>query len=516
MSATPYRDLVQYHALTRPGKLALRNASTGRDLSYLELHQRADRLARHLQDQGLGRGDRVAIMAYNGTEFFELQYACSRIGAITVPLNWRLSEAELELILRDCTPALLVHDVAFEATARALLSRAAVPRLLAIDGACARSPYEQALAGARGDPVWAPVTHDDLCLIMYTSGTSGRSKGVLVTHGMVWWNTANVGFASKISPASVQLVILPLFHIGGINSHANPLLHAGGTVVLQERFDAGDVLRLIGDPAWGITRMTGVPAQYQFLANHADFASTDLSRLEFLGMGGSPCALATIEAWTRRGAPLGQGYGLTEASPGVTLLDAADIVRKLGSIGKPMPYTQVRIVDEAGRDAAPGATGEMWLRGPNVTPGYWNAPEATAAAFEDGWFKTGDAARCDEEGFHYIVDRVKDMYISGGENVYPAEVENVLYQLPEVAEATVIGAPDARWGESGLALVVLRPGASLQAQQVLDHCSARLARFKVPQRVLFVDVLPRNAAGKVLKRELRAQYGSSPAAFSSH
>ncbi|MBY4598167.1 acyl-CoA synthetase [Ottowia caeni] len=507
MSGTPYRDLVQYHAQTRPHRVAVRNASTGRDVSYLELHERAQRLARHLQNEGVGRGDRVALMAYNCAEFFELQYACSRIGAVTVPLNWRLSVDELEAILQDCNPCLLVHDADFAAVARTLQSRNAIGPLLAIDGGSAESSYEQALASASVDPVWAQATHEDLCLIMYTSGTSGRSKGVLITHGMVWWNTANVGFPSKITSSSVQLVILPLFHIGGINSHANPILHAGGTVVLQHRFDAGDVLKLIGDPKWGVTRMTGVPAQYQFLANHPDFASTDLSRIEFLGMGGSPCALATIEAWTSRGAPLGQGYGLTEASPGVTLLDAGEIFRKAGSIGKPMPYTQVRVVDESGKDVPPGDTGEMWLRGPNITPGYWNAPEATAAAFEDGWFKTGDAARCDAEGFYYIVDRVKDMYISGGENVYPAEVENVIYQLSEVAEAAVIGVADQRWGESGFAVVVLHKSASLDAQAILRYCAARLAKFKVPLRVAFVTELPRNAAGKVLKRELRQRHG---------
>lgn len=503
MTTLMHRDLIQYHAQIRPHKLALRNASTGRDLSYLQLHERVQQLAHYLQAQGIGYRDRVAILAYNGTEFFELQYACSRLGAVTVPLNWRLNEAEIEGILRDCQPSLLIHDVDFSGLAANLQTRQVVSRLLEVNGENPATSYEEALSSRTGDIAWYPTTHNDLSLIMYTSGTSGKPKGVLITHGMVWWNTANVGFASKITSSSVQLVILPLFHIGGINSHANPLLHAGGTVVLQHRFEPKDVLKLLGDPAWSISRMTGVPAQYKFLADHPLFESTDLSRLEFLGMGGSPCDLGTIQAWTRRGAPLGQGYGLTEASPGVTILDASQIVRKSGSIGQPMPYTEVRLVDEHGRNVSQGETGEMWVRGPNVTSGYWNAPEATQAFFEDGWFKTGDAARQDEEGFYYIVDRVKDMYISGGENVYPAEVENAIYEIPEVAEVAVIGVEDSRWGESGVAVVVLKSGMSLEMHQVIAYCAGKLARFKVPAKVLFVKELPRNAAGKVLKRKLR-------------
>jgi fatty-acyl-CoA synthase len=505
---TPYRDLIRYHARVAPGRTAVRQLG-GRTLSYGQLDERIERLAAHLQAGGIARGDRVALLACNGSEYFELQHACGRIGAIAVLLNWRLTVPELAYILGDCTPRLLIHDITFAETAAALKDRCGLPALLALDAQDPASPYEQALAGARLPARHEAMTHDDISVLMYTSGTTGHPKGAIITHGMVFWNTVNVTFPCRIAIDAVQLVLLPLFHIGGLNSHANPLLHAGGTVVLQRAFDPAEALRVVGDPDFGITHMTGVPAQFQFMAAHADYAGTDVSRLRFVGMGGSPAPMATIEAWTSRGVPLVQGYGMTETSPGITSLDTQDLLRKPGSIGKPVPYTDVRLVGPDGVDVAPGEVGEFWVRGPNVTPGYWNRPDAAAQAFHEGWLKTGDAGRQDAEGFFYIVDRVKDMYISGGENVYPAEVENVLYQLPQVAEAAIVGVPHPRWGETGLAVVVRRPGTTLEAAEVLAHCNTRLARFKVPGEVAFVDQLPRTAAGKVLKRQLRERFAAA-------
>ena len=249
------------------------------------------------------------------------------------------------------------------------------------------------------------------------------------------------------------------------------------------------------------------------MAQHPDFAATDLSRLRSAGVGGAPCALPILQAWAERGVLLMQGFGMTETSPACIFLDPADAIRKLGSTGKVLMHTEARIVGDTGADCAAGEIGELWVAGPNITPGYWNRPDATAAAFEGRWLKTGDAARTDDEGFFYIVDRWKDMYISGGENVYPAEVENVLYQLPQVAEAAVIGVPSDKWGEVGLAVLVLKPGQVLDKDQVLGHCSGRLARFKQPHDIAFIAALPRNATGKVLKRELRKHFvgGDAPA-----
>jgi fatty-acyl-CoA synthase len=323
---------------------------------------------------------------------------------------------------------------------------------------------------------------------------------------MVFWNCVNLGIPALITPETVQLVVLPLFHTGGLNCYANPVLHAGGTILIMRTFDPGLALDYLSDPTLGITHFFAVPAPYQFMMQHPKFQGADLSRLRIAGVGGAPCALSILETWTARGVPLVQGWGMTETSPAGTMLDAADAIRKLGSAGKALMHTAIRIIDDEGNDVAPGGIGELLIKGSNITPGYWNKPAATKSSFTGDWLHTGDAARMDDEGFVYIVDRWKDMYISGGENVYPAEVENVLFQLPQVADAAIIGVPDERWGEVGMAIVVRKEGQSLAEGDVIRHCLGRLAKFKVPQSVAFVDALPRNATGKVLKRELRVQF----------
>jgi fatty-acyl-CoA synthase len=302
------------------------------------------------------------------------------------------------------------------------------------------------------------------------------------------------------------LCVLPLFHTGGLNCYTNPMLHAGGTVLVMQTFDPAETLRLIGDANIGLTHFFGVPSIYQFLAQHPAFKDTDFSRIQIAGVGGAPMPVPLLKAWQGRGLALMQGYGMTETSPSVLALDPEDAARKAGSCGKKVLHAECRIVDAEGRDVKPGEMGELWVKGPNITPGYWNRPEANKSSFTDGWLHTGDAARQDEEGFYYIVDRTKDMYISGGENVYPAEVEDVLYQLPQVVEAAVIGAPDDTWGETGLAIVAIKPGDTLSEADVIAHCRARLARFKCPQRVAFVEALPRNATGKVHKPTLRQTF----------
>ena len=501
LGTPPYYDWIAHHAGRRPKQLAIHDLQTSRKFTYAELDRRIDRLAAALAAMGIGKGDRVALLAPNCAEYFELQFACGRLGAIMLPLNWRLTVPELEYILADSTPKLLVHDKSFAAAAAALSKN-----LLEIDHDRADGAYERALAAKSATPAPVALSHDDIAMVMYTSGTTGHPKGAIITHGMVFWNAVNLGIPALISPRTVQLVILPLFHTGGLNCYANPVLHAGGTILIMRTFDPGQALDYISDKALGITHFFGVPAPYQFMLQHPKFQSADLTRLQISGVGGAPCALAILEGWSARGVPLVQGWGMTETSPAGTMLDAADAIRKVGSAGKAMMHTAIRIVDDEGRDVVQGGIGELLIKGPNITPGYWNKPEATAKAFSDGWLHTGDAARMDDEGFVYIVDRWKDMYISGGENVYPAEVENVLFQLPQVADAAIIGVPNERWGEVGMAIIVRKPDQVLGEGDVIRHCLGRLAKFKVPQSVAFVDVLPRNATGKVLKRELRVQY----------
>jgi fatty-acyl-CoA synthase len=500
-------DWIAHHGANRPNKEAVRDLGTSRSFTYGELDRRIDAMAAYVRSLGIRRGDRVAVLAHNGVEFFDLQFACARTGAIAVLLNWRLTVTELEYILNDSSPKLLVHDATFVEAAEELQRRCGVTTLLSIDSSATPSPYEAVIGefdGQKGGT--EELTHDDVITIMYTSGTTGHPKGAMITHGMNFWNAVNLGIPGGIGLDTVHLNVLPLFHTGGLNCYCNPVLHAGGTVVIHKTFDPGEALRTIGDPKQGITHFFAVPAPYQFMMQHPDFASTDLTRLRVAGVGGAPCALTIMEAWAGRGVNMVQGFGMTETSPAAIFLDPSDALRKIGSTGKALLHTEMRIVNDDGNDCGPNEIGELWVAGPNITPGYWNRPDATAAAFEGRWLKTGDAAKADDEGFVYIVDRWKDMYISGGENVYPAEIENVLYQLPEIAEAAVIGVPSDKWGEVGLAVLALKPGATIDRATVVEHCVPRLAKFKVPNDIAIVDALPRNATGKVLKRELRTRY----------
>jgi fatty-acyl-CoA synthase len=509
-------DWLDHHRANRGHKEAIRDLGTERRFSYADLDVRADAMSAWCASIGIGRGDRIALLAQNGVEYFDLQFACARTGAIAVLLNWRLTVVELEYILNDSAPKLLIHDVSFTETAQALQKKCGIQTLLCIDtsagAASPRNAYEATINAFTGKAFEREsLTHDDVSTIMYTSGTTGHPKGAMITHGMNFWNCINLGIPAGVALDTVHLSVLPLFHTGGLNCYSNPVLHAGGTVVIMRSFDPGRALEVIGDPAQGITHFFAVPAPYQFMMQHPDFATTDLSRLRAAGVGGAPCALTIMQNWADRGVLLMQGFGMTETSPACIFLDPADAIRKLGSTGKVLMHTEARVVNDEGHDCGVNEIGELWVAGPNITPGYWNRPDATASSFEGPWLKTGDAARIDEEGFFYIVDRWKDMYISGGENVYPAEVENVLYQLPQVAEAAVIGVPSERWGETGLAVLVLKPGQTLEKDAVVGYCSERLARFKVPADIAIIAALPRNATGKVLKRELRLQFVGSKA-----
>ena len=506
--ATNYFDWLDYHQDRQPDKLALHDLDTGIKRTYRTLNDRASKLAATLQSQGVESGDRVAILAHNCPEFFEAQFACFKIGAIFVPLNWRLTLPELTFIANDCQPKVLISDEYVGELASQLVDACSIGGHLHIseDGS-----YETSIADA-GDYTRVRTTHDDVCAIMYTSGTTGHPKGAMITHGTLFINVVNFGIPASINKDTVQLVVLPLFHTGGLNCYGNPVIHCGGTLLMRREFNPQLALEAIGDPKLGVTHFFAVPAPYQFMMQHPDFASTDLSRLQVAGVGGAPCAESILQAWIDRGVDLAQVWGMTETGPAGISLEPSEALTKLGSSGKPLLHTEVKIVADDGSEITGEGVGELLIRGPNVTPGYWNRPDATEDSFVDGWLKTGDAARRDSDGYYYIVDRWKDMYISGGENVYPAEVENVLYQLTAIAETAVIGEPSDRWGETGLALVVLKPGEALDDAQIVEHCLKQLAKFKIPQRVVFRDQpLPRNATGKVLKRVLREEYVGSEA-----
>jgi fatty-acyl-CoA synthase len=447
----------------------------GRDVTYAELDRRSDAFAEALLARGLRRGDRVATLTGNSPEHVIVFFACAKAGFILLPLNWRHAAVELRFQLKDAEPSLFFVADEHAAVAEAILW-----------------PFE-ALAppeGDRGAAVEAEVGDDDGLLLIYTSGTTGRPKGAVLTHANCFWTNLSLDLATSLRDDDVVLQILPQFHCGGWNVQALLAWWKGARVVLERSFEPGRVLSLLAEKR--VTTLMGVPANYLFLAQEPGFADADLSSLRLAVVGGAPMPEALIELWQARGVEIVQGYGLTEAAPNVLCLPPELAMRKMGSAGKPYPFVEVKLSDED----------ELMVRGPNVFPGYWRNPEATAAAFRDGWLLTGDVAEADADGCYRIKGRVKDMYISGGENVYPAEVESVLHEHPSVGNAAVVGVADDRWGEAGVAFVVLSSSAS--EAELLAHCRDRLAGFKVPKRVRFLDALPMSAMNKVLKDELRA------------
>jgi len=510
-------DWLALHADRTPDKLATLDQATQRRFTYQDMEGRVGRLAAFLYEEwGVRQGDRVAILAKNSAEYFEFQFACFRLGAMMLALNWRLAEAELLFILNDATPKGLVYDAEFAPRLPALLAGAGIAHSLRIDPQHSQPnstpDYEAALAGANQPrPMASTVTHDTPITIMYTAGTTGKPKGVLITYGMTFWNVVNITGPTGLSQDSVYYVLLPTFHTGGLNLYANPIYHWGGTNIIAREFDPAQTLALISDPQSGLTHFFGVPSIYLFMSQHADFEKADLSHIRSWGCGGAPLPVSLLQTYAQRGVYIQLGFGMTETSPTVFLLAKRHVLSKPTSVGKPLMHTRVRVVDEHFQDVAVGQVGEVVISGPNVTPGYWNRPSANESSFtvdaEGGrWLHSGDAGMIDEDGCIYIVDRYKDMYISGGENVYPAEVEQVIFEIPEVADVGVIGIPDERWGESGMAVVVVKADCQLDTETILSHCRAKLAKYKVPKHVAFTDSLPRNAAGKVLKRTLREQY----------
>jgi fatty-acyl-CoA synthase len=502
-------DWLAKQAEMRPDKRALVDAASGRSYTYADFHLRASRFAEFLRDEWrVAPGERIALLAQNSSDYFEILWGCAKAGVILVCLNWRLAVPELEATLRDSTPVALVYDTPFAATAATLKERLGLGRMmtLAADGtATGEWAYEKALAAASGRPIVMPPRGlDEVWHILYTGGTTGRSKGVLQTFGMVFYNALNMGMKIDLTSEDVTLNLLPCFHTGGLNLYANPTFHVGGTAIIQKAFDPAETLRLLSSEA---TAFFGVAANYLFLSQHPDFEKTDLSRVRSWAAGGAPIPTTLLKLYRGRGIDVRFGFGMTETGPTVFLVDPGYPESKLGSVGKPCMHVDVRIVDGNGRDLPPGERGELLIKGPGVTPGYWQMPEYSAKTIVDGWLHSGDVAMRDADGFYYIVDRVKDMYISGGENVYPAEVENVIYQLPQVAETAVIGVPDDKWGEVGRALVAVKAGQALTEAEIIDHCRANLAKYKVPKSVVFVPALPRNPAGKVVKGDLRAAYG---------
>ena len=463
--------------------------------SFGELEERARRLAGALAVRGVGPGDRVAMLQYNGIEFVEAFLAIQKLGACAVPVNFRLSREEVDYVLGDCGARLAIAD------------QELAPRAGAVETLVVGPAYEEAIAAASPELPAREVRGDDLAFLMYTSGTTGRPKGAMLSHQNLVVNTTNWLYEVGARADDVWLSGLPLFHIGGLNGIL-PFLHLGALAVIEPSGGFDPVLSIARLAEHDVSMCFFVPTQWQEICSHPDVGKVDRERLRTAMWGASQAPLPTLEllAATFPSVEIVNAFGQTEMSSNTCFLRGADAIRKMGSVGRPALGVEARIVDEEGADVPRGEVGEIVYRGPTVMLGYHGKPEATAEAFAGGWFHSGDLVREDPEGFIYVVDRLKDMLISGGENVYPAEVERALIEHPAVADVAVVGVPHPRWVETPLAVVVAEPGVEVGEDELIDHCRARLAGYKKPSAVVFVDDLPRNAAGKVLKRQLREAY----------
>ena len=540
-----------------PDKVAV--VDRGVSTTYAELAASTNRLAHGLLALGVRRGDRVAYLGYNATTFVETMFATAKAGAVFIPLNTRLVPPEWAYILVDSGTSVLVWDEPFGDRVDEVLdgiAQTAVPprvpapppmpglrdlvgggrgplgmmppppepwappapgevtapipppgpRPVAVHGADGQVSLDEVRAMGSDDPLDLQIGLDDLYMIQYTSGTTGQPKGVMMSHGNVTWNTTNSLVDVDLDGNEVSLIVAPMFHAAALNQQFMPTFIKGGTQYLEQTWDVDKAFTMFEEH--GITFFWGPPTMYLNLIQSPRWESADLSSLRNFQCGGAPLPEAMLQTFADRGFGILQGYGLTEASPGTTMLRARDSLSRIGSAGTSCFFTDVRVVDDDGQPVAEGETGEIQIQGFNVTKGYWGKPQATKdAILPGGWLHTGDLARVEEGGFLYIVDRLKDMIISGAENIYPAEIEAQIYTHPAVADCAVIGVPNERWGEVGRAVVVLRPGRTATEAEIIEHLQGRLARYKIPKSVVFTDALPHNASGKLLKVRIRELHG---------
>ncbi len=487
-----------------PENLAVVDLSRGLRLTYRDLNRRANAVARWLRSAGVTRGDRVALLAMNGVAVLDVFFACAKLGAIFVPLNWRAHWRELVAVVDATGPSVLVFDGEFAGAAAEIAEAcASVGPKVHLGGASVAGsvPYSRLLE-TPGEPVVNPqVDESDIVCLLFTGGTTGAPKAAQISLRMIAWNTLNT-VVHELERGDVTITHTPMFHTGGLFVYTLPLLTLGGTVVIMRKWTPESMLEVIERE--GVTALFCVPTQYQMMLESPGFAEASLGSIRFLTSGGAPLPLPIIRAYAEaHGVVFKQGFGMTEFGPGIFSMAPEDAESRSGSIGKPNYFIDARIVGDDGAPVEVGQVGELVLKGPSACSGYFANPEATAAAFDaEGWFHTGDLAKVDGDGFYFIVDRKKDMFISGGENVYPVEIERVLYEHAAVAMAAVVAVADPRWGEVGKAVIVLREGASATGEELLEHCRAHLARYKIPKHVEFRGSMPLSPAGKILKREL--------------
>ncbi len=479
-----------------PNAVAIQCGDSGRAFTYSQFYAKAQDLAARLRDQfDVQPGDRVACLAQNELEYIVLFYATQRLGAILVPVNFRFTTSEVRHIVSDSGAKLLIAQQALWPVAEPLKDSV---RLWNFDGP---ESLTELLIEPQGAAVGFSASFEDPCMILYTSGTTGFPKGAVISQRMIFWNSVNTGLRLNLTQNDCVLTFLPLFHTGGWNVLTTPCLHRGARVILLKKFDADLILNLCEKEK--VTVLFGVPTTMDFLKRSPVFNRADLSSVRYAIVGGEPMPVELIREWEERGIPVRQGYGLTEFGPNVFSLNQEDSRRKMGSIGFPNFYIDARVVDESGSDVEDFVVGELILKGPVAMSGYWNNAKATAETVRDGWLYTGDLVLRDNEGYYYVMGRKKEMYISGGENVYPAEIEKVLRLLPGVREAAVIGIKHLRWGEAGKAFVSLEQNArSLNDVALREHCEKHLAKFKVPVEFVIMHDLPKTESGKISKKLL--------------
>ena len=488
---------IRKRASITPDRVALIGENS--KFTYQELLQEINRVSSFLHHQlHLRKGDRIAILSQNRVEYFITYFAVAQLGLIIVPLNIRLSASELAYQIEDSGAKAILYEKEQEPLYNEL------NQLVTFESAYTFEESYSTFHEETDHNVSSENSQNDPYIICYTSGTTGKPKGAVLTQENMFWNALNNQYALDLTSSDKCLVILPLFHIGGIGLFAFPTFLAGGTVIIPGKFHPKQVLKVIEDLK--VTVMMGVPTIFNALLNEASFNETNFKTVRVFCSGGAPCPVELIQAYHEKGVPLYQGFGMTETSPTVFMLSKEDYQRKIGSIGKPVMFCDIDLVDEQGKSVEQGQVGELIIKGGNVFKEYWGLPDKTAEAIKDGWFYTGDLALKDEEGFIYIAGRKKDMIISGGENIYPLEVEKIIGEMSGINEVAVIGIQDEKWGEVPIAIVSLKDNHQLIGEEIQNYCSSKLAKYKVPKRVVFLEELPKNATGKIDKKVMQQQY----------
>ncbi len=485
-------DWLESRSRLTPNHIAIIDGHTGERWSYRQLNQRGRCLAGYLQKQGVAKGDRIALLSPNHISYFDMLFACGKLGAIFVPLNWRLSLPELSYMIHDSSPTMLAYHNQMEI----LINGLTVPKKLSVTG----SDYDEIMQVNDESLQQPPVHFEDPYTIIYTGGTTGKSKGVVLTHRSIFWNGLNTVMSWQLTSNEVTLTYLPMFHTGGLNALSIPILQIGGTVIIGRDFEPVEAIELLNQEKCTITLM--VPTMYHMMIHTPHFQETSFPSMHTFLSGGAPCPLTIYQAFEEKGLTFKEGYGLTEAGPNNFFMDPTQVSIKRGSVGKPMMFNQINIVRNDGTPTLTGEVGEVLIKGNHVFGYYWNNPEATKEAIIDNWLYTGDLGRVDEDGYHYIVGRKKDMIITGGENVYPLELEHLIGQHPAVHETVVVGIPDQKWGETVTAIVVLRKGITLTIEQLQDYCSTKIAKYKIPKKMIIVKELPQTPVGKIDKKTI--------------